>query len=253
MTQILLSNSLLNILNVPKASQIKQVQTSKLILYIICLPHPPPKKKPCTSSCYSFSEWAPSSSLPQPETWEFCNSCLLLFIESVTKSWGFYFTFLGLLLLSYVPCLNHFFPTLQWVKVAVMSNSLQPSRLLYPWDSPGNLPNPGTEPGFPALQADSLLFEPLGKPSPYCKLSHNESIWRHNFPTKRWSLIPPHSSHKKDPGSLLTYKCSYSRPLPADMSHPHAQCLQELELKDAARCLGRAAVAAAFSNRWCYC
>ena len=45
MTQILLSNSLLNILNVPKASQIKQVQTSKLILYIICLPHPPPKKK----------------------------------------------------------------------------------------------------------------------------------------------------------------------------------------------------------------
>ena len=119
----------------------------------------------------------------------------------------------------------------------VMSNSLQPSRLLYPWDSPGNLPNPGTEPGFPALQADSLLFEPLGKPSPYCKLSHNELIWWHNFPTKRWSLIPPHSSHKKDPGSPLTYKCSSSRPLPADMSHPHAQCLQELELKGAARCL----------------
>ena len=49
MTQILLSNSLLNILDVPKGSQIKQVQTSKLILYIICLPQPappPPKKKP---------------------------------------------------------------------------------------------------------------------------------------------------------------------------------------------------------------
>ena len=44
-----------------------------------------------------------------------------------------------------------------------------------PWRMPWQ-PTPGTEPGFPALQADSLLFEPLGKPSPYCKLSHNESI-----------------------------------------------------------------------------
>ena len=29
--------------------------------------------------------------------------------------------------------------------------------------SPGDLPNPGIEPGSPALQADSLLFEPPGK------------------------------------------------------------------------------------------
>ena len=247
MTQILLSSSLLNILDVPKASQIKQVQTSKLILYIIC---PPPPPKPCTLSCYSFSQWPPSSPLPKPESWELCNSCLLLFIEPVAKSRGFYFTFLVPLRLSYAPCLNHFFPTLQWVKVAVMSNSLQPARLLCPWGSPGNLPNPGTEPGFPALQAESLLFEPLGKPSPYCKLSHNESIWWHNFPAKRWSLIPLHSSHKKDPVSLLTYKCPYSCPLPADMSHPHVQC-QELELKNATRCLGRAAVTVAFTNRRC--
>ena len=28
---------------------------------------------------------------------------------------------------------------------------------------PGDLPNPGMEPGSPALQADSLPFEPLGK------------------------------------------------------------------------------------------
>ena len=28
----------------------------------------------------------------------------------------------------------------------------------------GNLPNPGIEPGSPALQADSLLSEPRGKP-----------------------------------------------------------------------------------------
>ena len=31
--------------------------------------------------------------------------------------------------------------------------------------SPGNLPNPETEPGSLTLQADSLLFEPPGKPS----------------------------------------------------------------------------------------
>ena len=33
-----------------------------------------------------------------------------------------------------------------------------------PFPSPGDLPNPGIEPGFPALQADSLPFEPPGKP-----------------------------------------------------------------------------------------
>ena len=33
-----------------------------------------------------------------------------------------------------------------------------------PFPSPGNLPNPGIEPRSPALQADSLLSEPPGKP-----------------------------------------------------------------------------------------
>ena len=35
-----------------------------------------------------------------------------------------------------------------------------------PFPSPGDLPNPGMEPLSTALQADSLLFEPLGKPMP---------------------------------------------------------------------------------------
>ena len=35
------------------------------------------------------------------------------------------------------------------------------ARLTFP--SPGDLPNPGTEPRFPALQADSLPLEPSGK------------------------------------------------------------------------------------------
>ena len=33
-----------------------------------------------------------------------------------------------------------------------------------PCPPPGDLPNPGTEPGSPALQADPLPSEPLGKP-----------------------------------------------------------------------------------------
>ena len=32
---------------------------------------------------------------------------------------------------------------------------------------PGYLPNPGIEPRYPALQADSLLSEPAGKPLVY--------------------------------------------------------------------------------------
>ena len=34
-----------------------------------------------------------------------------------------------------------------------------------PFPSPGDLPNPGMEPRSPALQADSLLAEPQGKPN----------------------------------------------------------------------------------------
>ena len=33
-----------------------------------------------------------------------------------------------------------------------------------PFPSPGDLPNPGIEPWFPALWADSLAAEPKGKP-----------------------------------------------------------------------------------------
>ena len=33
-----------------------------------------------------------------------------------------------------------------------------------PFPSPGDLPNPGTEPRSPALQVDSLSAEPQGKP-----------------------------------------------------------------------------------------
>ena len=71
-----------------------------------------------------------------------------------------------------------------FVSHPVMPDSLRPHelwliRLLCPWNSPGkntgeywsgvpfpspeDLPNPGSKPGSPPLQADSLLSEPPGK------------------------------------------------------------------------------------------
>ena len=43
-----------------------------------------------------------------------------------------------------------------------MGFSRQDSWSRLPLPSPGDLPNPGIEPGSPALQADSLLSEPQG-------------------------------------------------------------------------------------------
>ena len=53
--------------------------------------------------------------------------------------------------------------------------SRQEYRSGLPLPSPGDLPDPGTEPGSPALQADSLPSEPAGKPwicikQPYLKI-----------------------------------------------------------------------------------
>ena len=36
-----------------------------------------------------------------------------------------------------------------------------------PFPPPGDLPDPGIEPGPPALQAEALLSEPPGKPNTY--------------------------------------------------------------------------------------
>ena len=46
------------------------------------------------------------------------------------------------------------------------------SGLLFP--SPGDLPNPGLEPGSPTLQADSLLSELQGKPKVEVKLKEGQ-------------------------------------------------------------------------------
>ena len=55
-----------------------------------------------------------------------------------------------------------------WTVVYQASLSMGFSRQEYwsglPFPSPGDLPDPGIEPRSPALQADTLLSEPPGKP-----------------------------------------------------------------------------------------
>ena len=55
-----------------------------------------------------------------------------------------------------------------WTVAYQAPQSMEFSRQEYwsglPFPSPGDLPNPGIEPGSPALQADALLSEPPGKP-----------------------------------------------------------------------------------------
>ena len=56
----------------------------------------------------------------------------------------------------------------QWTVARQAPLSMGLSRQAYwsglPFPSPGDLPDPGMEPGSPALQADSLPSEPRGKP-----------------------------------------------------------------------------------------
>ena len=74
---------------------------------------------------------------------------------------------------------------------SVVSNSLWP-HVLYsprnslgqntglgkPFPSPGDLPNPGMEPRSPALQVDSLPFEPQGKPPKKSVLGGIKLWWK---------------------------------------------------------------------------
>ena len=48
--------------------------------------------------------------------------------------------------------------------------------------SPADIPNPGIEPGSPALQADSLPTELLGKPFHFHFQPKNTGKWKLCFP-----------------------------------------------------------------------
>ena len=61
-----------------------------------------------------------------------------------------------------------------------MGFSRQEYRSGLPFPSPGDLPNPGIEPGSPALQADTLSSEPPGKPKgalDWMKYSRNHHLY----------------------------------------------------------------------------
>ena len=77
-----------------------------------------------------------------------------------------------------------------------------------PFPSPGDLPNPGVEPGSPALQADALPSEPPGKPyqepgtrsniflilthhRPHCRAWHMVGLLNETWSHHETRLPPP--------------------------------------------------------------
>ena len=51
-----------------------------------------------------------------------------------------------------------------------------------PFPSPGYLPNPGIEPRYPALQADSFPAEALYSPWDHKELGTTERLWYQDVP-----------------------------------------------------------------------
>ena len=84
-----------------------------------------------------------------------------------------------------------------------------------PFPSPGNLPDPGIEPWSPALQTDTLLSEPPGKPtreahqgSPPGKPTRESAMPVHISPSCWASLLFPHSipsGHPRTPEFTMPY------------------------------------------------
>ena len=68
--------------------------------------------------------------------------------------------------------LSNSFDTIDCSLPGSSAQGILQARIL-PFPSPGDLPNPGIEPGSPALLADSLLTELLGKPLEMLKESEN--------------------------------------------------------------------------------
>ena len=73
--------------------------------------------------------------------------------------------------------LSHvWFSATSWTVAYQDPPSMEFSRQEYwsglPFPSPGDLPDPGIEPQSPALQADTLSSEPLGKPFPEMEITN---------------------------------------------------------------------------------
>ena len=143
-----------------------------------------------------------------------------------------------------------------------MSNScrphgLSPARLLCPWgfsrqeywsglqySPPEDLPNPGTEPGSPALQVNSLPSEPPGKRYQliFLKLKNSpttsivQGFWNWEeisnlfLPSRyRWLQQPSHSGFIHSSIFPLVLPSTYYLPFP----HPNSHLLDQLRAKAA--------------------
>ena len=77
-----------------------------------------------------------------------------------------------------------------------MGFSRQESWSGLPFPSPGDLPSPGIQPGFPALQVDSLPSKPPGKATQYYKAIILLLKINNNFKKKTrsdWNIFEGHS------------------------------------------------------------
>ena len=88
---------------------------------------------------------------------------ITIYLICETTFWGYGYACVRVQSLSHV----QLFVT-PWIVVRQAPLSMEFSRQEYwsgwPFPSPGDLPDPGTEPGSPALHADASPSEPPGKP-----------------------------------------------------------------------------------------
>ena len=87
-----------------------------------------------------------------------------------------------------------------------------------PFPSPGDLPNPGMEAGSPALQADALPSEPLGKPSLSLQFSSGQSLTLVQLFATQWSVS--YQAPQSIGFSRQEYWSGLPFPSPGDLPNP---------------------------------
>ena len=93
--------------------------------------------------------------------------------------------------------------TVAYQALPSMGFSRQEYWSVLPFPSPGDLPNPGIEPGSPALQADALPSEPPGKPESQPGASINPLVDMLHSPLQSQTSKTSSFSHFKSPRLCL--------------------------------------------------